>query len=75
MALRACGGDHAGLGGANGPGGYFLAPVTVAGRYGALAFQAVEPGERAYPPDQIELLCAELGLDDGDLIAVWLNDG
>ncbi len=60
--------------------GYFLAPVTVAGRYRGLAFQAVEPGERGYPPDQIELFCeahlrAELGLDDGDLIAVWLNDG
>ena len=60
--------------------GYFLAAVTVAGRYRGLAFQAVEPGERGYPPDQIELFCeahlrAELGLDDGDLIAVWLNDG
>jgi CTP-dependent riboflavin kinase len=60
--------------------GYFLASVTVAGRYRGLAFQAVEPGERGYPPDQIELFCeahlrAELGLDDGDLIAVWLNDG
>jgi CTP-dependent riboflavin kinase len=63
-----------------GQSGYFLAPVTVAGRYRGLAFQAVEPGERGYPPDQIELFCeahlrAELGLDDGDLIAVWLNDG
>ena len=60
--------------------GYFLAPVTVAGRYRGLAFQAVEPGERGYPPDQIELFCeahlrAKLGLDDGDLIEVWLNDG
>jgi CTP-dependent riboflavin kinase len=60
--------------------GYFLAAVTVAGRHRGLAFQAVEPGERGYPPDQIELFCeahmrAELGLDDGDLIAVWLNDG
>jgi CTP-dependent riboflavin kinase len=60
--------------------GYFLAPVTVAERYRGLAFQAVEPGERGYPPDQIELFCeahlrAELGLDDGDLIAVRLNDG
>ena len=59
---------------------YFLASVTIAGRYRGLAFQAVEPGERGYPPDQIELFCeahlrAELGLDDGDLIAVWLNDG
>jgi CTP-dependent riboflavin kinase len=63
-----------------GQAGYFLAPVTVAGRYRGLAFQAVEPGERGYPPDQIELFCeanlrAELGLEDGDLIAVWLNDG
>jgi CTP-dependent riboflavin kinase len=61
-----------------GQAGYFLASVTVAGRYRGLAFQAVEPG--GYPPDQIELFCeahlrAELGLDDGDLIAVWLNDG
>ena len=60
--------------------GYFLAPVMVARRYRGLAFQAVEPGERGYPPDQIELFCeahlrVELGLDDGDLIAVWLNDG
>ncbi len=59
--------------------GYFLVPVTVAGRYRGLAFQAVEPGERGYPPDQVELFCeahlhAELGLDDGDLIAVWLNN-
>jgi CTP-dependent riboflavin kinase len=63
-----------------GQAGYFLASVTVAGRYRGLAFQAVEPGERGYPPDQIELFCeahlrAERGLDDGDLIAVWLNDG
>jgi CTP-dependent riboflavin kinase len=60
--------------------GYFLASVTVAGRYRGLAFQAFEPGERGYAPDQIELFCeahlrAELGLDDGDRIAVWLNDG
>jgi CTP-dependent riboflavin kinase len=63
-----------------GQAGYFLAPVTVAGRYRGLAFQAVERGELGYPPDQIELFCeahlrAELDLDDGDLIAVWLNDG
>jgi CTP-dependent riboflavin kinase len=63
-----------------GQAGYFLAPVTVAGRYRGLAFQAVEPRERGYPPDQIELFCeahlrAGLVLDDGDLIAVWLNDG
>jgi CTP-dependent riboflavin kinase len=58
-----------------GQSGYFLTPVTVAGRYRGVAFQAVEPGGRGYPPDQIELFCeahlrAELGLDDGDLIAV-----
>jgi CTP-dependent riboflavin kinase len=63
-----------------GQAGYFLASVTVAGRYRGLAFQAVEPGGRGYPPDQIELFCeahlrAELGVDDGDLIAVWLSDG
>src|SRR5215216_4752148 len=63
-----------------GQAGYFLTSVTVAGRYRGLAFQAVEPGERGYPPDHIELFCeahlrAELALDDGDLIAVWLNDG
>jgi CTP-dependent riboflavin kinase len=63
-----------------GQAGYFLASVAVAGRYRGLAFQAIEPGERGYPRDQIELFCeahlrAELGLDDGDLIAVWLNDG
>lgn len=63
-----------------GQAGYFLASVTVAGRYRGLAFQAVEPGGRGYPPDQIELFCeahlrAELCLDDGDLIAVCLNDG
>ena len=63
-----------------GQAGYFLAPVTVGGRYRGLAFQAVEAGERGYPRDQIELFCevhlrAELGLDNGDLIAVWLNDG
>ena len=63
-----------------GQAGYFLASVTVAGRYRALAFQAVEPGKRGYPLDQIELFCeahlrAELGLNDGDRIAVWLKDG
>jgi CTP-dependent riboflavin kinase len=62
-----------------GQAGYFLAPVTVAGRYRGLAFQAVEPGERGYPPDQIELFCeahlrAELSLNDGDVVAIWLND-
>jgi CTP-dependent riboflavin kinase len=59
--------------------GYFLAPVTVAGRYRGLAFQAVEPAGRGYPPDQIELFCethlrGELRLRDGDPIAVWLSD-
>jgi CTP-dependent riboflavin kinase len=67
-----------------GQSGYFLAPVTVAGRYRGLAFQALEPGEHEYPPDQIELFCeahlrTELGLDDGDPIAIrlssWAADG
>jgi CTP-dependent riboflavin kinase len=62
-----------------GQSGYFLAPVTVAGRYRGVAFQAVEPGECGYPPDQIELFCeahvrAQLGLGDGDPIAVLLCD-
>jgi CTP-dependent riboflavin kinase len=62
-----------------GQAGYFLARVTVAGRYRGLAFQAVEPGAHGYPPDQIELFCeahlrGELGLRDGDPIAVWLSD-
>ena len=43
-------------------------------------FRPSSQGERGYPPDQLELFCeahlrAELGLDDGDLVAVWLNDG
>ena len=63
-----------------GQAGYFLAPVTVAERFRGLAFQAVEPGEYGYPSDQIELFCEvhlreELGLGDGDAIAVWLSDG
>ena len=54
-----------------GQAGYFLARVTVAERYRGLAFQAVEPGELGYPPDQIELFCEAhlrraLGLGDGD---------
>jgi CTP-dependent riboflavin kinase len=62
-----------------GQSGYFLAPVTVAGRYRGLAFQAVEARERGYPADQIELfgeahLRTELGLSDGDPISVWLDD-
>ena len=60
-----------------GQSGYFLARATVAGRYRGLAFQAVEPGERGYPPDLIELFCevhlrTELGVDDGDVIDVRL---
>jgi len=56
-----------------------VACVTVAERYRGLAFQAVERGEPGYPPDQIELFCeahlrGELGLGDGDPIAVWLSD-
>jgi CTP-dependent riboflavin kinase len=39
----------------------------------------VEPGVAGYPRDQIELFCevrlrAELGLHDGDPIAVLLNE-
>jgi CTP-dependent riboflavin kinase len=63
----------------SGQSGYFLARATVAGRFRGLAFQAVELDEPAYPPDQIELVCevllrAELGLRDGDPIAVRLDD-
>jgi hypothetical protein len=59
--------------------GYFVALVTVAGRYRGLAFQAVEAGEFGYPTDQIELFCeihlrSELGLGDGDAIAVRLSE-
>jgi CTP-dependent riboflavin kinase len=62
-----------------GQAGYFVAPVTVAGRFRGLAFQAVEPAGRGYPPDQIELFCEvhlrmELGLEDGDPIAVRLDE-
>jgi CTP-dependent riboflavin kinase len=62
-----------------GQAGYFLARVTVAERYRGVAFQAVEPGEPGYPPDQIELFCeaqlrGALGLGDGDWIAVSLSD-
>ena len=64
----------------NRPGGVFRGTCHVARRYRGLAFQAVEPGDRGYPPDQIELFCethlrGELGLADGDLVAVWLNGG
>ena len=63
-----------------GQSGFFLAPVTVAGRFRGNAFQAVEPGEDGYPPDQIELICeahlrTRLDLVDGDLIAVRLDAG
>jgi CTP-dependent riboflavin kinase len=63
-----------------GQAGYYIARVTVAGRYRGLAFQALEPSDPGYPPDQIELFCevrlrAALSLDDGDLIAVRLDDG
>lgn len=62
-----------------GQAGYFLVPVAVAGRFRGLAFQAVEPGERGYPPDQIELFCevhlrTALALGDGDAIAVRMID-
>ena len=58
-----------------GQSGYFIAAVTIAGRYRGLAFQAVEPDGLGYPPDQIELfsdvhLRTELALDDGDTIEV-----
>jgi CTP-dependent riboflavin kinase len=61
-----------------GQAGYFLARVTVAGRYRALAFQAVEPEGHGYPRDQIELFCevrvrGELGLDDGDVIEIRVH--
>lgn len=59
--------------------GYFLARVTVADRFRGLAFQAVEPGDRGYPPDLIELFCEvhlreALGLGDGDPIAIRLDE-
>ena len=62
-----------------GQSGYFLAPVTVAGRYRGLAFQAVERGGHGYPPNQFELFCEvhlrrELGLGDGDRIEVRLGE-
>jgi CTP-dependent riboflavin kinase len=58
-----------------GQAGYFLAPVTIAGRYRGLAFQADELGEPGYPSDQIELfsevhLRRALGLGDGDRLAI-----
>jgi CTP-dependent riboflavin kinase len=58
--------------------GYFIAPVTIAGRYRGLAFQAVEPEGPGYPADQIELfsdvhLRSELGLEDGDAIEIAIT--
>jgi CTP-dependent riboflavin kinase len=58
-----------------GQSGYFIVPVTIAGRHRGLAFQAVEPEGLGYPPDQIELfsdvhLRTELGLRDGDPVEV-----
>ena len=58
-----------------GQAGYYLAPVTIAGRYRGLAFQADEPSGPGYPSDQIELfsevhLRGALGLGDGDPIVV-----
>jgi len=58
-----------------GQSGYFLAPVTIAGRFRGLAFQAVEPVGLGYPPDQIELfaevhLRSALGLSDGDRLEI-----
>jgi len=61
-----------------GQSGYFLADVKVADRYRGVAFQAVEPGEHGYPPDQVELFCethlrTALGLADGDPVAIRLR--
>ena len=55
--------------------GYFVLEVVIADRFRGLAFQAVEPGGRGYPTDQIELfsevhLRSTLELTDGDPIAV-----
>ena len=63
-----------------GQSGYCVAAVTVANCHRGLAFQAVEWGERRYPPDQIELFCevqlrAELGLEDGEVIDIRLRGG
>jgi riboflavin kinase len=60
-----------------GQGGYWLTPITVAGRFQAVAVQAQEPG---YPPEQIELLCGvrlrdALNLVDGDSISISVADG
>jgi CTP-dependent riboflavin kinase len=63
---------------ATGQTGYHYLPVLVGGRYRAVAFQAVEPAEPGYPPDQVELICEahlrrELGLADGDEISVTVS--
>jgi CTP-dependent riboflavin kinase len=55
--------------------GYHLLDVLVARRYRAVAFQADEPDDLGYPPDQIELLSdthlrSALGLADGDPIEI-----
>ena len=57
--------------------GCFLAPVLIAGSYRGLVFQADEPGEPGYPPDQVELLSevhlrSALDLQDGDRLALSL---
>ena len=62
-----------------GQAGYFLTPVTVAGRYRGLAFQADEPAAPGYPSDQIELFCevvlrTALDLRDGDRVVVTLRE-
>ena len=51
----------------------------MAGRYRAIAFQADEPAEPGYPPEQVELICEahlrrELGLTDGDAISFSVKD-
>ena len=64
----------------SGQSAYFLADVVVEGTHRALAFQAVEPEDPGYPPDQVELLSethlrSALGLADGDPIAFSLRGG
>jgi CTP-dependent riboflavin kinase len=59
----------------SGQAGYYLARVTIAGRYRGLVFQAIEHDSPGYPPDQVELfseahLRTTLGLADGDPIVV-----
>jgi CTP-dependent riboflavin kinase len=56
-----------------GQAGYFLARVTIEGRYRGLAFQADEREPPGYPPDQVELISEvrlreALDLRDGALI-------